>query len=42
MVVGNATWALDFLHYILNELFELADEFESTFADQEAFAQKGL
>lgn len=40
MVLGNTKWALDFLHYILNELFELADEFEPVFSDQEAFAHK--
>lgn len=41
MVLGNTRWTLDFLHYILNELFELADDLESVFADQEAFTQKG-
>lgn len=41
MVLGNTKWALDFLHYILNELFELAAELEPVFSDQEAFTQKG-
>lgn len=41
MVLGNTKWALDFSYYILDELFELADEFEPVFSDQEAFAQKG-
>ncbi|KAL4879567.1 mediator of RNA polymerase II transcription subunit 16 [Aspergillus karnatakaensis] len=39
MVLGNTKWALDFSLYILNELFDLADEFESI-TDQEAFTQK--
>ncbi|RJE16826.1 hypothetical protein PHISCL_10837 [Aspergillus sclerotialis] len=41
MVLGNTRWTLDFLHYILNELFELADDLESVFTDQEAFTQNG-
>lgn len=41
LVLGNTKWTLDFLHYILNELFGLADEFESVFSDQGAFTQKG-
>lgn len=41
MVLGNTKWALDFSYYILDELFELAEEFEPVFSDQEAFAQKG-
>jgi mediator of RNA polymerase II transcription subunit 16 len=41
MVYGNTKWALDFAHFILDELFELANEFEPLFNDQEAFAQKG-
>ncbi|PYI12583.1 mediator of RNA polymerase II transcription subunit 16 [Aspergillus sclerotiicarbonarius CBS 121057] len=40
MVLGNTKWALDFSLYILNELFDLADEFENLSADQEAFSQK--
>lgn len=40
MMLGNTRWALDFSLYILNELFDLADEFESVSADQEAFSQK--
>ncbi|KKA16860.1 hypothetical protein T310_9474, partial [Rasamsonia emersonii CBS 393.64] len=40
MVLGNTKWALDFSYYILDELFELAEEFEPVFSDQEAFAQK--
>ncbi|KAL4893963.1 mediator complex, subunit Med16 [Aspergillus ambiguus] len=40
ILLGNTKWALDFLHYILNELLDLADEFESVSSDQEAFAQK--
>jgi mediator of RNA polymerase II transcription subunit 16 len=40
MVLGNTKWALDFSLYILNELFDLADEFESVSSDQEAFNQK--
>lgn len=42
MVLGNTKWALDFSHYILDQLFDIADDFESTFSDQEAFAQKGM
>ncbi|PYH92172.1 mediator of RNA polymerase II transcription subunit 16 [Aspergillus ellipticus CBS 707.79] len=40
MMLGNTKWALDFSLYILNELFDLADEFESLSNDQEAFNQK--
>jgi mediator of RNA polymerase II transcription subunit 16 len=40
MVLGNTRWALDFSLYLLNELFDLADEFESVASDQEAFTQK--
>lgn len=41
MILGNTKWALDFSHYVLDELFDLQDDFESVFSDQEAFAQKG-
>ena len=40
MVLGNTRWALDFTQYILNETFDLADDFESILSDQEAFGQK--
>lgn len=40
MVLGNTKWALDFSFYVLNELFDLADDFESLSGDQEAFTQK--
>lgn len=40
MVLGNTKWVLDFFLYTLNELFDLADEFESVPTDQEAFNQK--
>jgi len=40
MVLGNTRWVLDFSQYILNEVFDLADEFESVLSDQEAFNQK--
>ena len=39
MVFGSAKWALDFLHYILNGLFDLAEEVEGL--EGEAFTQKG-
>lgn len=41
MILGNTKWALGFANYILDELFDLQDEFQSVFSDQEAFAQKG-
>jgi mediator of RNA polymerase II transcription subunit 16 len=41
MVLGNAKWILDLSYYVLDDVFDLADEFESVFSDQEAFAQKG-
>jgi hypothetical protein len=41
MIVGNTKWVLDFYHFIVDELFDLADEFEPVFSDSEAFAQKG-
>ncbi|KAN0067719.1 Mediator complex, subunit Med16 [Elaphomyces granulatus] len=40
MVLGNAKWILDLSYYVLDDVFDLADEFESVFSDQEAFAQK--
>ena len=40
MVLGNTRWALGFTQYILNEIFDLADDFESILSDQEAFSQK--
>jgi mediator of RNA polymerase II transcription subunit 16 len=40
MVLGNTKWALDFSFYVLNEVFDLADDFESLSGDQEAFMQK--
>ncbi|KAJ5107443.1 Mediator complex subunit Med16 [Penicillium angulare] len=40
VILGNIKWVLDFYHYILSELFDLADEFEDLFTDQEVFAQK--
>ncbi|KAL4809606.1 mediator of RNA polymerase II transcription subunit 16 [Aspergillus unguis] len=40
MVLGNSRWVLDFFKYILKEIFDLADEFESVSSDQEAFNQK--
>ncbi|KAJ5279815.1 Mediator complex subunit Med16 [Penicillium angulare] len=40
VILGNIKWVLDFSHYILSEVFDLADEFEDLFTDQEVFAQK--
>jgi len=40
MILGNTKWTLDFDHFILSEIFDLADEFEGVFTDQEAFTQK--
>ncbi|CAG8331554.1 unnamed protein product [Penicillium salamii] len=40
MVLGNTKWTLDFSHFILNEIIDLADEFEDSFNDPEAFTQK--
>ncbi|KAL3480222.1 mediator of RNA polymerase II transcription subunit 16 [Aspergillus californicus] len=40
MVLGNTKWALDFSLYIMNEIFDLADDFECVSADPEAFNQK--
>ncbi|KAI9928807.1 hypothetical protein ASPWEDRAFT_127770 [Aspergillus wentii DTO 134E9] len=40
MVLGNTKWALDFSQYIMNEIFDLADEFEGVLNDQEALSQK--
>lgn len=40
MVLGNTKWSLDFLHYLLIEIFDLADDFEGVSNDQEAFTQK--
>ncbi|KAJ5880877.1 Mediator of RNA polymerase II transcription subunit 16 [Penicillium subrubescens] len=39
-LLGNTRWALDFSHYILSEIFDLADDFESVLHDSEAFTQK--
>lgn len=40
MLLGNIKWVLDFTHFILSEAFDLADEFDTLFTDQEAFTQK--
>lgn len=40
MILGNAKWTLSFLHFILCEIFELADDFQNDFTDQEAFTRK--
>ncbi|KAI9368032.1 mediator complex, subunit Med16 [Aspergillus egyptiacus] len=40
IVLGNTKWALDFCLYIMNEVFELADEFAGVSPDQESFNQK--
>lgn len=41
MVHGNVKWALDLILYVLDDLFQLFQEFEPVLDDQEAFAQKG-
>lgn len=40
MVLGNTKWTLDFSHFLLNEIFDMADEFEDVYHDPEAFTQK--
>ncbi|KAE8150072.1 mediator complex, subunit Med16 [Aspergillus avenaceus] len=40
ILLGNTKWALDLLHYILNDLLDISDDFEDVISDQEAFAQK--
>ncbi|KAJ5135801.1 Mediator complex subunit Med16 [Penicillium bovifimosum] len=40
MVLGNTKWTLDFSHFLLNEIFDMADEFQGILNDPEAFAQK--
>lgn len=42
MILGNARWSLSFLHFILSEIFDLAEDFESVLNDQEAFTQKRM
>lgn len=42
MILGNARWGLNFSHFILREIIDLADEFESVSNDQEAFTQKRM
>ncbi|KAF7719404.1 Uncharacterized protein PECH_004899 [Penicillium ucsense] len=39
-LLGNTKWTLGLSHYILNEIFDLADDFESVLHDTEAFTQK--
>lgn len=41
MILGNTKWVLDFYHFIVDELFDLTEEFEPVFSDSEALAQKG-
>lgn len=41
MILGNTKWVLGFYHFVVDELFGLAAEFEPVFSDSEAFAQKG-
>lgn len=40
MILGNAKWGLSFSHFILRDIFDLADDFQSVLNDQEAFTQK--
>ncbi|KAF7594100.1 mediator complex subunit [Aspergillus hancockii] len=40
ILLGNTKWALDLLHYVLNDILDLADDLESLLSDQETFAQK--
>ncbi|KAJ5091848.1 Mediator complex subunit Med16 [Penicillium alfredii] len=40
IVLGNTKWTSDFSHFLLSEIFDLADDFESVANDQEAFTQK--
>jgi mediator of RNA polymerase II transcription subunit 16 len=40
MVLGNTKWTLDFSHFLLNEVFDMADEFQGVLNDPEAFTQK--
>ncbi|KAJ5637510.1 hypothetical protein N7490_007389 [Penicillium lividum] len=40
VLLGNIKWVLDFIQFILSEAFDLADEFDTLFTDQEAFTQK--
>jgi mediator of RNA polymerase II transcription subunit 16 len=40
ILLGNTKWALDLLHYVLNDILDLADDLESLLPDQEALAQK--
>lgn len=40
VVLGNTKWTLDFSHFLLNEIFDMADEFEDVYHDPEAFTQK--
>lgn len=40
MILGNAKWTLDFSHFVLSEILDLAADFEDVFNDQEAFTQK--
>ncbi|KAJ5946495.1 Mediator complex subunit Med16 [Penicillium verhagenii] len=40
VLMGNIKWVLDFTHFVLSEVFDLADDFESLFTDLDAFTQK--
>ncbi|KAJ5587671.1 Mediator complex subunit Med16 [Penicillium hispanicum] len=40
MILGNTKWTLSFSHFILSEIFDLADDFDGLLNDQEAFTQK--
>lgn len=40
MILGNAKWTLSLLHFILSEIFDLTDDFQDDFSDQEAFNRK--
>ncbi|KAJ6112846.1 hypothetical protein N7512_008170 [Penicillium capsulatum] len=39
VILGNAKWGLSFSHFVLGEIFDLADDFDDL-TDQEAFTQK--
>ena len=39
MILGNVRWALDLAKYLIDDLFELADNFENVPADPNSLQQ---
>jgi mediator of RNA polymerase II transcription subunit 16 len=42
MILGNVKWALDLAKYLIDDLFEIADNLENILTDPNSLSQSGL